>query len=208
MHRALIVEDQDLMRLALIAEVKAGYRDCYIAGASTFDAAIRLLVTELFDLVIIDPGLPGIDPASRPDRLRMVERIRDASPGATHVVITGSDDNEEAMACERLGVRIYLAKTGLRPGKLHKLLAETSSEQFSLRLSQVDGHLSERRFPTLVPRQDQIMTMMMDREPGVKRCEVYAEMARKENISIESVQKYYKQARAKLRKIGQLPKDL
>lgn len=64
MYRALIVEDQDLMRLALMAELKENVTDCYIAGAQTFELAKQLLDEGEFDIVIVDPGLPGFDPTS------------------------------------------------------------------------------------------------------------------------------------------------
>ncbi|MEZ5784619.1 MAG: hypothetical protein R3D70_24230 [Rhizobiaceae bacterium] len=31
MHRALVIEDQNLMRLALMTEIRAGLPDCYVA---------------------------------------------------------------------------------------------------------------------------------------------------------------------------------
>jgi len=50
--------------------------------------------------------------------------------------------------------------------------------------------------------------MVMRRKPGIKRRKVFEEMASKAGITVASAEKYYKQARAKLLKLGRLPKDL
>ncbi len=89
--RALVIEDQDLMRLALISELKAALRDCIVQGAATWEIASGLLREHSFDLVIIDPGLPGFDPTSPQHRLAVVKAVVDASPDALHIVVTGSD---------------------------------------------------------------------------------------------------------------------
>ncbi|WP_160113715.1 hypothetical protein [Phyllobacterium salinisoli] len=41
MDRTLVVEDQDLMRLVLIAEMKASVGDCLVMGAQTFQKTVK-----------------------------------------------------------------------------------------------------------------------------------------------------------------------
>lgn len=123
-HRALVVEDQDLMRLARAAEVKVGVRESYIVGATTLEAAIRPLRAEAVDVVIIDPGSQGTNPTLRRDRLYVVDAILARSPDATQCVATGSDPTREADACHQFGVRAYLGRIGLRPAELFKLLQQ------------------------------------------------------------------------------------
>lgn len=208
MHRALVVEDQNLMRLALMAELRAGLRDCYVAGAQTLQLARQLLKEDQFDLVITDPGLPGFDPVSRHDRLHVVETIIEAAPGATHIVVTGSDDEAEALACRLLGARGYVCKTGLSQGELPLVLEQIDRGGFSIQLSDLDASKLDVRFPTLTPREDEILAMMMHRKTGTKRREVFYKMASKAGINAASAERYYKQARAKLLKMGRLPKGL
>lgn len=208
MRRALIVEDQDLMRLALIAELKAGFPDCYIAGVQTFELAIRLLGDEEFDMVIIDPGLPGFDPISSSDRLGVVERIVRAAPDARHIVVTGSDTMAEAATCKALGVSAYLGKTGLSEGALGQVLKQITRDGFSFRHSLAAACLPEIHFPGLTPREQQVMAMMVGRQPGMKRRDVFEGMAARAAIDAASAEKYYKQARSKLLKRGQLPEGL
>lgn len=208
MHRALVVEDQNLMRLALMAELRAGLRDCYVAGAQTLPMAQQLLEQDQFDLVITDPGLPGFDPTSRHDRLHVVETIIEAAPGAAHIVVTGSDDEDEAVACRLLGARAYVCKTGLSQGELPLVLEQIDRGEFSIHLSDLDTSKLDVRFPTLTPREDEILAMMMHRNTGTKRRAVFQEMATKAGINAASAERYYKQARAKLLKLGRLPEGL
>lgn len=208
MHRALVVEDQNLMRLALMTELRAGLRDCYIAGAQTFPMARQLLEQDYFDLVITDPGLPGFDPTSRQDRLHVVETIIKAAPEAAHIVVTGSDDEDEALACRLLGAKGYLCKTGLAQGELARVLEQIGEDGFTVRLSELDTGKPDVRFPTLTPREDEILAMMIRRKEGTKRREVFEKMAAKAGINAASAEKYYKQARAKLLRLGRLPRGL
>ncbi|TIU61368.1 MAG: response regulator transcription factor, partial [Mesorhizobium sp.] len=62
MFRALVVEDQNLMRLALMDQIRASLGNCVVLGAETLEIAARELRSAEFDLVVIDPGLPGFDP--------------------------------------------------------------------------------------------------------------------------------------------------
>jgi len=196
------------MRLALVAELRAGLRDCYVVGAQTLQIAIQLLKEEQFDLVIIDPGLPGFDPTSREDRFYAVATIVEAAPAATHIIITGSDDEAEALACRVLGIRGYVSKTGLNQGALQNVIEQIRKGDFLLRLSESGSPKPDIRFPTLTPREDEIIAMMMSRRAGMKRREVFERMASNAGINVASAEKYYKQAKAKLVKLGRVPRGL
>ncbi|MCB1470826.1 MAG: response regulator transcription factor [Rhizobiaceae bacterium] len=208
MDHALVIEDHDLMRRALIHELRGRLRNAMIAGASSLDVAKGLLKQHAFNVVVIDPGLPGYDPTSRQDRFRIVRSIVEASPSAMHIVITGSDNREEAKSFGLLGIRSYLGKTGLQPGQLSEVLEEIETGEYTVRLSSDANQTAEMLLPYLGPRENEVIVSMMCREPGVKRIQVFEEIARKYNISSESVEKYYKTAKVKLKKAGCLPKDL
>ncbi|MIL10243.1 DNA-binding response regulator, partial [Salmonella enterica subsp. enterica] len=62
MSRALVIEDQNLMCSTLIEVVHEHFPAYMVLGASTLAMALRLLESAPFDLVMIDPGLPGADP--------------------------------------------------------------------------------------------------------------------------------------------------
>ncbi|MBP0440404.1 response regulator [Tianweitania sediminis] len=208
MRRALVIEDQDLMRQALIVELKDSLGDCIIAGAQTYALAQSALADEMFDVVLIDPGLPGFDPTSSDQRLRVVEAIVRAAPSAVHIVITGSDNDKEAAACRELGVAAYLGKTGLPRGGLGKVLEQVARDEFSLRYSSANAQATEVHISGLTPRESRITELMMQRRPGERRKDVFVKMAEELRIEPNSAERYFKQARAKLLKYGRLPRGL
>lgn len=208
MHRALVIEDQDLMLQALMVELKDSLGDCFIAGAQTYELAHQILAEDQFDLVVIDPGLPGFDPTSHKDRLTVVETIIRAAPSAVHIVITGSDTHKEASACRELGASAYLAKTGLSRGSLREVLDQVARSEFSLRYSAADAQSPEVHFSGLTPRESRVIELLLTRQAGETKKDVFEKMAVELNIDAASSEKYYKQARAKLLKLGRLPKGL
>jgi DNA-binding NarL/FixJ family response regulator len=208
MRNALVVEDQDLMRQALMAELQAGLADCFISGAQTYAVARRLLSEERFDLVVTDPGLPGFDPTSDRDRLMVVETIIRAAPTAIHVVVTGSDSKDEASACRGLGASAYVAKTGLSPGTLCEILGQIAQDAFPLRYATADAQYPEINVSGLTPREGRVVELLLARRPEETRRRVFEQMACDLNIDSASAERYYKQARAKLLKLGPLPKGL
>lgn len=111
MFRALVIEDQKLMRLALMEELRLGIENCAVLGAETLEIALSALHVSSFNLIIIDPGLPGFDPMAPADRLEVIDRVIKAAPDALYIVITGSDDALEADAMRKRGIAGYLAKT-------------------------------------------------------------------------------------------------
>jgi DNA-binding NarL/FixJ family response regulator len=208
-YRVLVVEDQDLMRLALIQEVKGimpASPGCIVCGAGTFEVAIDLLQQESFDLIIIDPGLPGIDPTSRKARLSVVEQILDSSPAAIHIVITGSDTVEEWNGYKRCGVAAYVGKTGLNRELIARVLEEISAAGTAVHFSNIRQTASEFHYSGLTPREQEILDWMRRRPKGMKRKEIYEQISSRFDIDPSTAEKYYKQARAKLMRTGGLPK--
>ena len=208
MQRALVIEDQDLMRLALIQELKTNLTECVLLGAPTLEMAKEQLGSQEIDLAIIDPGLPGFDPTSRSHRLWVVEQIVEASPSAIHLVITGSDSLEEAEACRTLGAAGYVSKTGLTRGLLGQVLEDISTSGFSIRLSETKHLTVDVHYPGLTAREQEIIDWMRQRRRGMTRREIYEQMGERFGIDPGTVEKYYKQARAKLLKRGYLAKGV
>lgn len=209
MRRALVIEDQDLMRQALTIELQKSLGDCIIASVQTYALAQRELADNSFDLILIDPGLPGFDPTSTAERLRVVEEIVRAAPSAVHIVITGSDNDIEATACRELGVSGYLGKTGLPGGGLGRVLDQVARHEFALHYSIADAQGPEVHISGgLTPRESRITELMMQRRPGERRKDVYAVMAQELSIDPASAERYFKQARKKLSKRGRLPRGL
>ncbi|WP_420871220.1 DNA-binding response regulator [Mesorhizobium jarvisii] len=200
-----MIEDQDLMRLALIQELKDCHTESVLLGAPTLDSAQARIKSQEFNLILIDPGLPGVNPTSLWDRLSVIQQIVDASPLATHVVITGLGSVAEANHCRRIGVAGYVSKTGLMRGLLAEVLQDISQGGFAIRISEKDQLADDFHYSGLTGREQEIFDWMRRRERGMKRKEVYDQISKRIGVDSATVEKYYKQARAKLLKRGRLP---
>lgn len=204
----LVVEDQHLMRLALVLELQAALPGSIVHAAATMATAVDLVRMTPFALVLIDPGLPGYDPRSDDDRLRVVRSIVEQSATAIHIVITGSDSKEEWDACRAMGVAGYIAKNSLKPGTMTTILEKIADHGFCVGIMHETSAAPEVYHSALTPREQEVLGWMRQRQAGVSRKEIYEQLGEQLNIDAASAERYYKRARAKLLKFGQLPDSL
>ncbi|MDC9701574.1 MAG: response regulator, partial [Alphaproteobacteria bacterium] len=71
----LIIEDHTLMRLALLEIIKDKLTEALAQGAGTLEAALSLIDAQRFDIIFIDPGLPGINPTNIGERKEIIKKI-------------------------------------------------------------------------------------------------------------------------------------
>ena len=103
MTRVLVVDDVDLFRTGLAAALEgAGFEVCGEAGDA--ETAVSLAEFEQPDLVVLDILMPGVS------GLEAVEKILAASPRSSVVMLTGSESEEDLLACIKAGARGYLVK--------------------------------------------------------------------------------------------------
>ncbi len=103
MTRVLVVDDVDLFRTGLAAALDgAGFEVCGEAGDA--ETAVSLAEFEQPDLVVLDILMPGVS------GLEAVEKILAASPASSVVMLTGSESEEDLLACIKAGARGYLVK--------------------------------------------------------------------------------------------------
>jgi DNA-binding NarL/FixJ family response regulator len=99
----LVVDDVDLFRTGLSAALRAeGFM--VVGEAADAEGAVSVAGELEPDLVVLDimmPGLSGLD---------VVEKIRAAAPAASIVMLTGSESEEDLLACIKAGARGYLVK--------------------------------------------------------------------------------------------------
>jgi DNA-binding NarL/FixJ family response regulator len=101
--RVLVVDDVDLFRTGLAAALEgAGFEVCGEAGDA--ETAVSLAEFEQPDLVVLDILMPGVS------GLEAVEKIMAASPRSSVVMLTGSESEEDLLACIKAGARGYLVK--------------------------------------------------------------------------------------------------
>ncbi|WP_164018988.1 sensor histidine kinase [Pyxidicoccus trucidator] len=144
--RALIVDDDEfdrmtVKRMMLSAGFAVKAEECESAAA-----ALRLLETEPFDLVLLDfnLNLPTYD------GLYVVRQSRSRGVRVPVVVLTGQDNAEVAVELMKAGASDYLAKSSLSPARLghalrsvlriHRLEEEARAAHEALRASEELNH--------------------------------------------------------------------
>ena len=120
--RILIVDDEQSMRefLSILLE-REGY---YPLQADSAEAALRLLESEGYELVISDVNMPGLS------GLELLERIKEKTPDTAVLLITAFSTTEQAVEAMKLGAYDYIAK----PFKIEeiKVLVKNALEKRSL----------------------------------------------------------------------------
>ena len=102
MRKLLIVDDEKSMRefLAIVLR-KEGY---YVAAAADGEEALRLIEHEIFDLVMSDVRMPGMD------GLSLLKAIKQISPRTVVLMVTAYASTESAVDAMRSGAYDYLTK--------------------------------------------------------------------------------------------------
>lgn len=138
MKKLLIVDDEKSMRefLAIVLR-KEGY---YVVTADNGEAALRLVEGDIFDLVMTDMKMPGLD------GLELLRAVKEVSPRTIVLMITAFATTENAVEAMRAGAYDYLTKPfQIDEVKLliHKALDHRALEEENRRLKeqfhQLDG---------------------------------------------------------------------
>jgi len=104
MSAVIIVDDHAVLRSGLARMLKASFPDVFIGEAGDGDAAIRLLDTRTWDMVILDIGLPG------PSGLEVLQSILKKCPAVPVLILTGLADDAVALRVFEIGAMGYLSK--------------------------------------------------------------------------------------------------
>lgn len=112
--RVLVVDDeQDFLDSVVRLLRMQGFKDVTALSVSTDVPA--LLVTETFDLVLLDITMPGLD------GLELLQRIKEVSPETECIMVTALDQVSQVVRAMRLGAFDYLVKP-IRPDQLTQAL--------------------------------------------------------------------------------------
>lgn len=104
LKKILIVDDEETLTFSLYqAFIKAPY-DCEVVTASSGEEALEKFDAQIFDLVITDIAMPGID------GLELLSIIKSRSPDTKVIIITayGTDEREER--AYKIGADKYIEK--------------------------------------------------------------------------------------------------
>lgn len=104
MSAFLLVDDHTILRSGIARLIKASFPNAVVGEASDGDAAIRLLETQTWDLLLLDIGLPGRT------GLEILKETQQRWPALPVLVLTGLTDRAVAIRVFELGAMGYLSK--------------------------------------------------------------------------------------------------
>ena len=114
--KLLIVDDDDVDRLALKRTLARAGVNADIAEAAAPEEALALLHANTFDCVILDYQLPGTD------GLQVLHSIRAAGNRTPVIALTGQGDEQTAVELMKAGAADYMGKGQLTPERLSRSL--------------------------------------------------------------------------------------
>jgi two-component system, sensor histidine kinase and response regulator len=114
--RILIVDDDEVDRLAVQRALLKGGTCCHATEACTYGEAIALLETQTFDCTFLDYGLPD------QNGLALVQAARRLNIQHPLVVLTGRGDEQIAVDLMKAGATDYLPKSQISPVNLAQIL--------------------------------------------------------------------------------------
>ena len=110
--KILIVDDDDVDRMAVRRALKASGIDVIVTEAEDADSALEKLEHEHFDCTLLDYRMPGSD------GLDVVRRAREKGLMVPFIMLTGFGDEQTAVELMKAGAADYIPKNTLTPERL------------------------------------------------------------------------------------------
>jgi DNA-binding NtrC family response regulator len=110
--KVLVVDDDDVDRMAVRRALKATGLDASITEADSAEAALARLAKEHFDCTLLDYRMPGSD------GLDVVRAARERGLQTPFVMLTGFGDEQTAVELMKAGAADYIPKSSLTPERL------------------------------------------------------------------------------------------
>ncbi|GAA4443362.1 UvrY/SirA/GacA family response regulator transcription factor [Ravibacter arvi] len=104
MKQILIVDDHFLTSLGLELLIKKVIKKCSVCMAGNFEAAMRKLKDQRFDVMLLDLGIPGGHASE------MIQTFLKVQPGLRILVCSGRDELANAPGCIHAGAYGFLPK--------------------------------------------------------------------------------------------------
>src|SRR5690349_9956617 len=100
----LIVDDDDILRRALADQIAATGAFAQIAEADTGAAAFEHTTRQVFDLILLDIGLPDEDGRG------VCRRLRNAGVRSPIIMLTAADSDDDTITGLNAGANDYVTK--------------------------------------------------------------------------------------------------
>jgi DNA-binding NarL/FixJ family response regulator len=159
---ALVVEDHPLYRDALVLLLKGIFGEAGVRAASSAEDGLRLAEgLPGLDLVLLDPGLPGIN------GVEAVAAFRRRWPELPIIAISASEDRRDAAAALRAGAIAFVSKaasTEIVSDLVRRVRAGQVTESTWITASGI-GSLDEST-QDLTPRQREILVLLCQGHPN------------------------------------------
>src|ERR1044071_926703 len=109
--RLLVVEDDEVDRLAIRRAVEHSDLDAELREAITADEA-RPLLAQRFDCLLLDHDLPGVT------GIELTRRLRAAGDPTPVILVTGAHDDDLLQTAADAGITDFIPKSDVSPRRI------------------------------------------------------------------------------------------
>jgi two-component system response regulator AtoC len=134
--KILIIDDEKNLRESLAEFLALDGFSC--SGAETGEKALSLLENEIFDAVVLDLRMPGMD------GLSVLKKIREMSLALPVIMMSAHGEISDAVQAMKLGATDYLVKP-FDPAELAIRLDKSVADSALIRMARVGIRLDEAR---------------------------------------------------------------
>ena len=160
MYKLLIVEDEDMLREALLGSVDWTGLGYEAKGAEDGEQALKIALSFQPDIVLTDIRMPFMD------GLKLSARLREALPGAMVAILSGHDEFAYAQEALKLGVREYLQKP-VPPAELVAAVKRLERQVDAARVREHQLNRMRRQLDQAMPLMRQkFLNQLLKREMG------------------------------------------
>ena len=101
-NRIFVVDDEEALRTVLGSELEGeGY---HVQMAGDGDEAIKILETDVFDLILLDIKMPTVD------GFEVLKFVKQKHPATKVIMLTGFADLKNAIESKKLGAEDFVSK--------------------------------------------------------------------------------------------------
>jgi two-component system, NarL family, nitrate/nitrite response regulator NarL len=168
--RVAIIDDHPMFRMGVVRGLEDEGGIVIVGEGATALDAVSIFERERPDVSLLDLSMPGGGHAA-------IREIRNRDKGASIVVLTASEDDNDVFEALKAGARGYVLKgveagylaevlrgvvegeIVVSPGLASRVLSEMSDKHATASHRQADGTTS-RAMPRLTPREEQILALV------------------------------------------------